>query len=175
MADPSPGRHLLLLAATDLMAFWAALSFALLLTACPQTDDDDSSAITDPSDDDDSVLPDDDDDDTTLQPTWSSIHPLLLFRCSCHRTNEGGDGGLTGMEDPDSAYANLVDQASEDVPSMDLIEPGDPERSYALFKILNLQASVGGRGRRMPLTGTALREDQVDVLRAWILAGAQQE
>ncbi len=150
----------------------ASALLAIALLGCPveppANDDDD--AI-----DDDDSSPDDDDDDTGLLPTWPSLQPMLSFRCACHRTAEGGDGGLIGIEDLALGHANLVDEPSDDVPGMDRIEPGDPERSYLLLKVLDTHRSVGGAGRRMPPTGVALREDQVDAIRTWILDGALAE
>lgn len=107
-----------------------------------------------------------------LQPTWTDLHPLLRFRCACHRTNEGGDGGLIGMEDPDLAYDALVGTPSEDVPSLSRIEPGDSESSYLVLKLEDRHRAEGGRGDRMPPTGPALPAAQIDVLRTWIGEGA---
>ncbi len=144
-------------------------TLALLAAACPPLDDDDSTAPESPIGDDDDAV---DDDDATLEPTWESLHPLFLFRCACHRTNEGGDGGLTGMESVELAYVNLVGRPSDDVPGLDRVDPGRPDSSYALLKILDQHRSVGGPGDRMPPTGVALREDQVAVIREWIEDGA---
>ena len=62
--------------------------------------------------------------------------------------------------------------ASTELPTMDRIEPGDPDNSYLVHKIQGTQASVGGTGERMPLGRPALTQEQIDIIRAWIADGA---
>jgi hypothetical protein len=56
---------------------------------------------------------------------------------------------------------------------MDRIEPGEPDNSYLVYKIQGNQASVGGVGQRMPLSGCCLSQDQIETIRAWVEAGAE--
>ena len=55
---------------------------------------------------------------------------------------------------------------------MALVTPGSERNSYLLYKIGGTQAAVHGRGSRMPLGGQ-LSETDIDILRAWVAEGAQ--
>ena len=142
------------------------LSFAL--AGCGPLDDDASAPLW--VDDDD-----DDDDAPEYEPVWTSLYPLFEFRCACHQPNENNRGGFTGMQGEQSAYDNLVDFPSNDAPSIDRIEPGDPDASYAWLKINDRQHEVGGEGDRMPPTGNALPDRHKGVILEWIEAGAPRD
>jgi hypothetical protein len=150
------------------MSRLALLILASALVGCPSADDDDTAAP--------EPTPADDDDDATeeppLEPTWTDVHPELEYRCTCHKTNEGGEGGMTGLENADLAYLLLVNQPSEDLPDMDRVEPGDPEASYLWLKVLDTHLAAGGRGDRMPPTGPGLQDRHLDLIREWIERGA---
>ena len=87
---------------------------------------------------------------------------------SCHGTSSPS-GDLT-LED---AYELIVSVPSSDVPSMNLIEPGDPSRSYLWHKLRGTHTTVGGAGSTMPVSGTLSTEDQ-QAIKTWILEGAVQ-
>jgi len=132
----------------------------LVLTGCSANDDDDSAGF------------DDDDAAVELTATWDSIQPLLRFRCGCHHTADGGEGGLIGIDDVELGYAALVGVPSEDVPSMARVEPGQPDQSYLLLKLRDAHRAAGGTGDRMPPTGPALPDAQIQVIADWVAAGA---
>ena len=140
---------------------WILLGLLSYLLGCPPADDDDSAA---PQDDDDST-------DEVRDPTWTTVSALIGFRCGCHDAAQRA-GGMYDLTRPDVAYAVLVDRPSDDVPGMDRIEPGDPEASYLVAKIEGRQQQVGGRGDRMPPTGFPLPDDDIDLIRDWVTAGA---
>lgn len=71
----------------------------------------------------------------------------------------------------DASYAAIVGVPSAQVPTMNRIEPGDPEASYLILKLEDRQAEVGGTGTRMP-TELFLAEPEIDMFKSWILAGA---
>jgi hypothetical protein len=81
----------------------------------------------------------------------------------------GSSGGLNLS----SGYASIVNVASSDVSTMDLIEPGDTANSYLWHKSNGTQALVGGAGNQMPASGS-LTTQQIDDIEAWILAGTPQ-
>jgi hypothetical protein len=95
--------------------------------------------------------------------------PIIAPKCGCHMP---GAGGMVMGNDATSAYAVIVGVASEDVPGLSRIEPGDPTASYLFHKISGTQVDVGGLGSTMPL-GDSLTADQVMVIEQWILDGAQ--
>ena len=68
------------------------------------------------------------------------------------------------------AYGNLVNKESR--AGIDLIEPGDPAKSYLFIKITN---GEGIQGSRMPRGGPALSEDLIAAVREWIERGAPND
>ena len=58
-----------------------------------------------------------------------------------------------------------------DVPSMPLIDPGDPENSYLWRKIDGTHIAAGGAGATMPRTGSIGKKKR-DKIEAWILDNA---
>ncbi len=103
--------------------------------------------------------------------SWTrEVVPILKRRCAvCHITGqEPGGMALT----PDSAYASIVNQPSQQSP-LKRVEPGAPEQSYLLHKVRGTQASVGGEGDNMPYQAPPLPEAQVKLIQAWIAQGAQ--
>jgi uncharacterized protein (TIGR03118 family) len=87
--------------------------------------------------------------------------------CSqCHIGNAAPEG--LKLDDA-NAYANLVNVASVEVPSLMRVKPGDPANSYIVQKIEGT-AAVGGR---MPLGQPALDAATIQMVRTWISEGAQ--
>ncbi len=125
--------------------------------------------VTDDDDDDATAIDDDDFTEPEGPATWGDAYALLRFRCGCHINDT--EGGLTGFQDPDLAYANLVNVPSTEAP-LDIVEPGDVERSYLIWKVRGLPYGVGGEGDRMPPTGLALRDWEIGLLEEWIELGA---
>lgn len=81
-----------------------------------------------------------------------------------------GAGAPHGLRlDAANSYALLVNVASDEVPSLKRVNPGNPDQSYIVQKIEG-HAAVGGR---MPLGQAPLPQDRIDLIRSWITAGAQ--
>jgi hypothetical protein len=57
---------------------------------------------------------------------------------------------------------------SGEVPSLQRVEPGDPNNSYLIQKL----EGTAAEGRRMPLNGTPLSQADINVIRQWITEGA---
>lgn len=92
-------------------------------------------------------------------------------RCSgCHTGPTGGTlpGGMDLSSAADS-YAALVGVPSIQVPSLDRVEPGDPDNSYLIRK---LEGGPGITGTRMPQGGPFLSQATIDEIRQWIADGA---
>jgi hypothetical protein len=72
----------------------------------------------------------------------------------------------------DQSYGLLVDVPSNEVASVDRVEPGEPDNSYLIRK-LEGTASVGAR---MPGDGPPyLTREQMDIIRQWISDGATDD
>ncbi len=97
----------------------------------------------------------------------TQVQPIFNTHCiGCH----SGGGAPQGLElDADESFANLVNVASSEVPSLKRVKPGDDANSYLVQKIEGT-AAVGGR---MPLGGSPLSATTIAVIRLWIAEGAK--
>jgi len=104
--------------------------------------------------------------DTQSAPAFSEVQAIFNSRCVvCH----GASGGLSLSSAV--SFSNLVNTPSGGVPAVDRVEPGDPENSYLIWK---LEGRAGIVGSRMSLGGPFLSQEQVDLIRDWIEAGAAE-
>jgi len=70
--------------------------------------------------------------------------------------------------DARNSYRMLVGIQSAEMPSVQRVKSGDPDASYLVQKIEG-HASVG---IRMPASGPALTQKDIDLIREWIARGA---
>lgn len=102
---------------------------------------------------------------------WANVEPIFASTCSglsCHWQDNPPSAGGFSLFGP----SDMVNVRSQDVPRMDLIEPGLPDDSYVWHKINGTQNSVGGSGVRMPKNNPPLNAQQKDLIEQWILDGA---
>jgi hypothetical protein len=71
-----------------------------------------------------------------------------------------------------AAFANIVNVPSTEKPSLDRIEPSDPDNSYLYLKVIG-DSSISGV--RMPRGGAMLSQNLLDLLRDWIERGAPND
>jgi mono/diheme cytochrome c family protein len=92
----------------------------------------------------------------------ADIAQLLAKRCvSCHGRPGAAGLSLAG----DDMAASLVDVTSTEVDTLSLVEPGSPERSYLLMKLLGDERIVG---RPMPPGGKPISQETLGSLEAWV-------
>lgn len=104
--------------------------------------------------------------DDAAQPAAPTVCTVLNARCTqCHAGNTAPDLRASAV-----ASGALVGVASPRYGGRTLVVAGDVAASFLFTKIAGTQ--VAGEGARMPLGGTALDAAQLDVVRAWIEAGA---
>lgn len=106
----------------------------------------------------------------------ADIQPIFTNNCAfsgCHGTNNPQPIGGPQILAAGQAYANIVNVAAFELGSMDRIEPGQPDNSYLIHKIQGTQVSVGGSGSRMPLSGTPLSAEVIELIRRWVAEGAK--
>ena len=104
-----------------------------------------------------------------LEPTLASIQANIFDQvCAvkCHRAPRPKK--QMNLE-PEEAYNNLVNVASEELPNMMRVVPGDSESSYIIWK---LEGRTGIRYKQMPLNLPELPIEQIDAIRDWIDGGA---
>lgn len=70
-----------------------------------------------------------------------------------------------------NAYANIVNRASVENPSLNRITPNDPTSSYLYRKI----TGAGITGDRMPQGAPPLADAQIRLVRDWIRRGAPND
>ena len=64
-----------------------------------------------------------------------------------------------------NTHTSVVNVASLEVPTLDRVEPGDPDNSYLIRK---LEGGPGITGSRMPFGGPFLDQPTIDMVRQWI-------
>jgi hypothetical protein len=111
--------------------------------------------------------PIDEDTGGGLQPTFQSIQDNV-FTPVCTGCHAGAGAPLGLRLDEGSSYALLVNASSVEVPSLQRVQPGNPDASYIIQK-LEGTAAVGSR---MPLNAPPLPASTIAVIRQWIAAGA---
>ncbi len=99
-----------------------------------------------------------------------SVFPLFRKTCAtsgCH-TGPAAQHSLA-FDDPDAAFASMVNAPSRERPAWLRVVPGDPANSYLYQK---LDPTVPVDGDRMPAGKLPLTDRELAVVRAWIQQGA---
>jgi hypothetical protein len=91
-----------------------------------------------------------------------------VFTPICSQCHVGANAPQGMRLDAANSYAMIVNVASNEVPGLKRIDPGNPDQSYLVQKISGT-AAVGGR---MPLGQAPLPQDRIDLIRSWVAAGA---
>ena len=91
-----------------------------------------------------------------------------VFTPICTQCHIGANAPQGLRLDAANSYAMLVNVASNEVPNLLRVNPGNPDQSYIVQKIQG-NAAVGGR---MPLGQSPLPQDRIDLIRSWIASGA---
>lgn len=92
-----------------------------------------------------------------------------IFDPICSQCHIGANAPQGLKLDGANAYANLVNVASTEVPSLMRVKPNDPANSYIVQKIEGTAAV----GQRMPLGQPALDAATIQMVKDWISQGAQ--
>lgn len=100
--------------------------------------------------------------DADIQPIWEEA-----CGTSCHIDDNDGDLQL-GTD----AYDAIVNVPSVDVPTMNLITPGNLDESYLWHKLEGTHLSVGGEGLAMPRGSVNFGKKKHERIEKWILDGA---
>lgn len=116
----------------------------------------------------------------TLPDEYSTYHAIqeYIFDKSC--ANSACHAAPTNIAGLDltytSSYEGIVGQVPENpaafASGMKLVDPGNPENSFLLTKLISPIAQE--HGTRMPLGNSVLHDGKIDAIRKWIVAGAPQ-
>ena len=105
-----------------------------------------------------------------LAPTLTDIQATIFdTNCAVSGCHAGASPQLGQDLSAGQSFSNIVGVQSVERSNLARIEPGDPENSY-LFKKLRGDADIVGA--QMPLGRAALSQEQIDLVRDWILDGA---
>ena len=101
-----------------------------------------------------------------------SVQPIFTRTCafsSCH----AGPSPQQGLDlSAGQSFGNIVSVASREASRLFRIAPRNADSSYLVLKIEGKAGQVGGIGTRMPLGGQ-LSQAQIDTIRVWVNAGAE--
>jgi mono/diheme cytochrome c family protein len=100
-----------------------------------------------------------------------SVLQASVFTPICSTCHNGSGASLPGsmnLSTQAAAFAALVGVASQEVPTLKRVNPGDPTTSYIINKLEGTQTV----GSRMPLGGPFLDQATIDQVKSWIASGA---
>jgi len=101
----------------------------------------------------------------------ADVQPIWNANCTCHLMGNSGTMVAPFLTlNPDVSHGQLVDTPAEQA-ALDRVVPGSLSDSYAWLKLTDAHEAVGD-GTVMPQTGM-LEPAQLDVIEAWIVAGAE--
>ncbi len=99
------------------------------------------------------------------------VQPIFNRRCTvCHV--RGGIADFSGIAlrlTQEESFDLLINQPSVQNGDLTLVVPGDADASLLIDKISSNSPAVGSR---MPLGGTPLTSDEIDLICSWIDQGA---
>ncbi len=101
----------------------------------------------------------------TLTAIQANVFNVSCALSGCH-TGSSPAAGMNLSEG--NAFTNIVGVASTEVPSLQRIEPGNPDDSYLIQKV----SGTAAVGVQMPPGGTPLSNELIENLRDWVTDGA---
>ena len=100
------------------------------------------------------------------------VQPIFTSNCAlsgCH----AGTNPQEGMNlSAGQTFANVVNVQAMELSTMNRVTPDEPDNSYLVHKVQGTHLSVGGSGDQMPQGRSPLTQPDIDLIRAWIEAGA---
>ena len=103
--------------------------------------------------------------DACLDTYTATVEPVVARKCAACHNNASPGSGVSFQKG--SGYDYLVNVASQQLPSMNRVTPGDTSQSYLAHKIRDTHSEVGGSGGKMPPSGR-LRDTEVEAIISWI-------
>lgn len=99
----------------------------------------------------------------------ADVEPLFAKRCGdCHSVGEAKENLVL---DRGRGYAQMVRRPSVQDPRMQLVTPGDPDRSYLWLKLDHTATEGKGMPRTM-FGAKKLPDGELELVRRWIATGA---
>ena len=113
---------------------------------------------------------DDGGDEVTLS---GDVQPIFTGNCAlpgCHVGSSPAQGMSLGAG---QTFSNVVNVQAIQLSTMNRVTPNQPDNSYLVHKVQDTHMAAGGSGNRMPEGQPPLSQSDIDLIRAWIQAGAQ--
>lgn len=99
---------------------------------------------------------------------------IFVPRCAtsaCHSSNPAAPGSY----EPDRIWNEIVGVPSQQLATMNVVEPFDPENSYLVHKLRGTAGQVGGNASLMPVADLPLTEEEIQAIETWIRNGAPND
>lgn len=103
-------------------------------------------------------------------PSFSTVVTEIFSRRGCTASSCHGSATSAGLGLVTDPYGSLLDIASTQVPSLDLVTPNDTVDSYLVIKLEGTDPRI--QGQRMPRNGTPLDTIDLNNIKNWIKSGA---
>lgn len=125
-------------------------------------------------------MPSSTDSGVTLPPTLTRVETeLFAISCNFSACHNSGPTAMKGLELTGKTHAKIVNVMAVEKPGAVLISPGHPEDSFLLDKMLNRNLPMAPQGESawtpMPYPLGGVEADRIELLRAWIAAGAKDD
>ncbi len=111
-------------------------------------------------------------DEVTLA---GDVQPIFTSTCALSGCHAGTNPQLNMNLSEGQTFANVVNVAAMELATMNRVTPGQPNSSYLVHKVQGTHLDEGGSGFQMPIGGSPLTQAQIDLVRAWIAAGARPD
>ena len=102
------------------------------------------------------------------------VQPFFTGSCAlggCH-SNPAQPSEKPMLLTTGQAYDAIVGVASAELPSMQRIQPGQPDQSYLIHKLQGTHQQAGGSGDRMPQGAAPASAATIAMIRRWVTEGA---
>ncbi len=103
------------------------------------------------------------------------VQPIFTSTCALSGCHAGTNPQLGMNLSVGQTFANVINVPSMELSTMNRVTPGQPNSSYLVHKVQGTHSDVGGTGFQMPIGGSPLTQAQIDLIRAWIAAGARPD
>ncbi len=111
------------------------------------------------------------------QVTLSDVQPIFTSTCALSGCHAATNPELGMSLSVGQTFANVVNVPATELSTMNRVTPGQPDNSYLFHKVqgTHLVLDPPGSGVQMPKGRSPLTQMEIDLIRAWIEAGAQPD
>ncbi len=103
------------------------------------------------------------------------VQPIFTSSCALSGCHAGTNPQRGQNLSVGQTFANVVNIVAMELSTMNRVTPGQPNSSYLVHKVQGTHSDVGGSGFQMPLGRSPLTQMEIDLIRAWIEAGARPD